>query len=409
MADEPLRPTSPHTGASGSDRAQSYVQLGLDAFYRECESEALEWFEQALKLEPENLRVHYLITLCCQFLTREELLEEVCASALRINPRHPYAVACEAVRYQFLANFDRGRMLFERALNAMPDRLELIIGLGILHDYAGEKDKAFEAFSRALEIDPDNVRAHISVGELLATEGEFDAALEHFKMASQLDPDLENPHQRLARLYYHDGLIQEAVQELTLACQEDPQDPAAHFYLLDSMRRLERTDEALDVYSEIRIRFGNRPDLTSGYFEHFNMNAEALEALRRLASRHPFDPRVYLRLSRAHQQAGQTKEAIGAAERAMRLAPDSHESFALLSELYFQSQDYRQAIALSRRAIKLNPNLQSAYTTLADSLLFLGRAEESSAVVQEMERVRESNWQRYQAKFSGQDRPEANC
>jgi hypothetical protein len=58
-------------------------------------------------------------------------------------------------------------------------------------------------------------------------------------------------------------------------------------------------------------------------------------------------------------------------------------------------------------ATQINPYDQAAYVTLADSLLFLGRDEESQAAVEEMERTRQEAWRRYQDRFSGQDRADA--
>jgi sulfur carrier protein ThiS len=79
----------------------------------------------------------------------------------------------------------------------------------------------------------------------------------------------------------------------------------------------------------------------------------------------------------------------------------------LLGELYLELAEYRKSVDNCRRAISLERNTQSAYTTLADALLFLGRQQESVAAIQEMERVRQEAWEQYQARFSGQDRADA--
>jgi len=60
------------------------------------------------------------------------------------------------------------------------------------------------------------------------------------------------------------------------------------------------------------------------------------------------------------------------------LDPESYDTFELLGSLYFERGDYRRAIDACRRATQLNPYDQSAYITMADSLLFLGRDDEST-------------------------------
>ncbi len=383
------------------------LKLGRAAFYREDEDEALELLLEALHLAPANLHIHYLAALCADLLSEEETLEEVCAHALEIDHRHPYTIACEAVRYLYLSNFSRSEDLFNKALGMLPDELDLYIGLGILHEYSGEEEKGVAAFQQALELDADNVRARVSLGIAYAMSGEYQSALVEYQRAKQVDPGIENPHQRVGRDYYLDGALEEAASEFSQAMAEEPEEPAAYFYLMDCFNRLSRFDSALDMYETIRQRFSDQPELTSGFYEYFHMRREALEALEALARRNPDDPELQLRLSSLHREAGRLDAAIAAAETATRLAPDDHQTFESLGALCFERGDFHRAIDACRRATQLNPYAQSAYITMADALLFRGRNEESEAAVQEMERNRQEAWRKYQDKFSGQDRADA--
>ena len=377
------------------------------AFYREDEDEALELLLEALHLAPANLHIHYLAALCADLLSEEDTLDDVCAHALEVDARHPYTIACEAVRYLYLSNFSRAEDLFNQALRQLPGELDIQIGLGILHEYSGEDEKGAAAFRRALELDPNNVRARVSLGVAYAMSGEYQSALEEYVRAKAIDPSIENPHERLGRDYYLDGMIEEAASEFGRAMAEEPDEPAAYFYQMDCLNRLGRIDEALDLYETIKQRFGNEPELTSGFYEYFHMRREAKAALETLASRNPNDPDLRVRLSNLHREAGQLDLAIAAAEAANKLDPENAETFGLLGSLYFERGDYHRAIEACRMATQINPYDQAAYVTLADSLLFLGRDEESQAAVEEMERTRQEAWRRYQDRFSGQDRADA--
>ena len=289
----------------------------------------------------------------------------------------------------------------------LPGELDIQIGLGILHEYSGEDEKGVAAFQRALELDPDNVRARVSLGIAYAMSGEYQSALAEYLRAKAVDPSIENPHERLGRDYYLDGMIEEATSEFGQAMSEEPDEPAAYFYLMDCFSRLGRTDEALDSYETIRQRFGNEPELTSGFYEYFHLRREARAALETLAGRDPDDPDLRVRLSHLHREAGELDQAISAAEAANRLDPEDHQTFGLLGSLYFERGDYPRAITACRRATELDPYDQASYIVLADSLLFLGRDDESQATVEQMERNRQEAWRRYQDKFSGQDRADA--
>jgi tetratricopeptide (TPR) repeat protein len=377
------------------------------AFYREDEDEALGLLLEAMHLAPTNLHFHYLAALCADLLSEEDTLDDVCAHALETDPRHPYTVACEAVRYLYLSNFSRAEDLFNQALRLLPGELDIQIGLGILHEYSGDDEKGAAAFRRALELDPNNVRARVSLGVAYAMSGEYQSALEEYLRAKAIDPSIENPHEKLGRDYYLDGMIEEASTEFGRAMGEEPDEPAPYFYQMDCLNRLGKFDEALDRYQAIKQRFGNEPELTSGFYEYFHMRREARTALETLAGRNPGDPDLMMRLSSLHRESGQLDQAVAAAEAANKLDPENPDTFGLLGSLYFERGDYQRAIEASRRATELDPSDQSAYVTLADSLLFLGHNEEAQATVEEMERHRQEAWRRYQDRFSGQDRADA--
>lgn len=388
--------------------APGLVARGLVEFYRENEEDAFELFLEALALAPDDLRTHYLVALTAHLLSREDTLEQTCAHALELNRAHPWTRACEAVRYLFLANFSRAEALMEGALRDLPGTIELVVGLGVVQEYAGQDEKGIAAYRRALELDPDNVRALVALGGFHAMAGEYDSALEQYRCAHAVAPDIENPHQKLGRDYYYEGLIEQAMGEFSRSVNVDPDDPAGYFYLLDCLRRLGKSDDAIDLYREIDQRFGDEPELTSGFYEHFNMHAEAILALERLGREQPDDPAVLARLSRAYREAGRVDDAARAARRLTRLAPQDPGALAMLGELHLRRGHLRLAISCCRRAIGLDPNAQPAYITLADALLYLGRQDESYQVIQDMERVRHEAWESYQARFSGQDRAEEN-
>jgi tetratricopeptide (TPR) repeat protein len=376
-------------------------------FHREYEDEAFDLLQDLLAKDPRNLRVAYLSALCAHLLTNGDAIDEVCTQALRIDRHHPFTKACEAVRYLYLANFSRAEDLFQQAIDELPDELDLYLGLGVVYEYSDDHSKGIDIYQKAIELDPDNVRARVALGGMYAMEGEYASAMAQYQHAKAVEPTIENPHQKLGRDYYFGGMLGEAASEFGLAVAEEPEEPAAWFYLLDCIRRLGRCDEAIDLYQEIRGRFGDDPELISGYYEHFQMKHEALGALERLVEQKPQDVRALVRLSNAYADSDRVPEAIDTAERAAALAPADAQVFTLLGQLYLKLGESRLSVERCRRAIRLDRNAQAAYMTMADALLYLGRQEDSQAAIMEMERVREQAWQQYQARFSGQDQLDA--
>lgn len=386
---------------------ESLIEQGRALLKEEDETGAQELFTEALRLDPTNLHCHYLSAVCALLSGDEETLEKTCAHALSLARRHPYTIACEGIRYLYLANYERAETLLEHALRALPDNLDLYLGLTILYEYSGNREKGIDVCQRVLGLDPENVKAHVLLGSFYAMEGEFEAALIEYEQAKKLAPQLENPRMRLGRDYYYNGFLEQALAEFGRAVDEEPDKPAPYFYLLECLRRLGRTDEALDTYEDIKNRFSTKPEITAGLFEHFQMRQEAVAALEQLCRKRPNDPELLFRLSAAYRDADRIEEALATAQKLVRHAPEDPDALALLADLHYRAEQYRPAADVARRAIQLDPNVQSAYLILADSLLLLGRQNESYEAVRQMETVRKQAWENYQARFSGQDRADA--
>ncbi|MGC9111343.1 MAG: tetratricopeptide repeat protein, partial [candidate division WOR-3 bacterium] len=262
---------------------------GLNAFYRDDDETALTLLLEVLESDPQHLRAAYLAVLCAANLNEEETLEELCAAVRCVNSRHPYAIGCEAVRAMFYANYERAEQLFTLALRALPDDIDLNLGLGTLYDQTGPEEKSVAVYRRVLELSPDNIRARIALGISYALSGEYLSAFAEYQYAKRLDPNVENPHQHLGRDFYADGLLTEAVQEFVQAISEEPQQPAAYFYLLDCYKRLGQIDDAIDIYQQIKERFGSEPEILVQFYEQFRMYREALPLLEKLQSQNPED------------------------------------------------------------------------------------------------------------------------
>ncbi|MEO0019174.1 MAG: tetratricopeptide repeat protein [candidate division WOR-3 bacterium] len=379
------------------------LQEALNAFYRDDDETALELFLELLDTNPDNLRLSYLTALCASLLNDEETLEEVCSRVKRKKPRHPYSIGCEAVRALYYANYQRAEHLFQSALRSLPEDIDLNLGLGILYEYMGSEEKCVEVYRRVLELSPDNIRARIWLGTSLALSGEFLNAFAEYQYAKRLDPNVENPHQHLGRDLYAEGLIAEAAQEFAQALLEEPDEPLAYFYLMDCYKRLNRFDEALDIYETIKQRFGKYEETLSQCYESFGLYNEAIPLLKKMVNDNPNDPELLVRLSQAYQKTGKIEEAIANLKRALDYLPDIPSLWTDLARLYYHTRDFPNAIAAAQQAINLNRYDQEAYGILADALLFLGRIDEAQAAAREMELARDEAWQRYQQRFAGND------
>ncbi|AXS41434.1 sulfotransferase [Breoghania sp. L-A4] len=90
---------------------------------------------------------------------------------------------------------------------------------------------------------------------------------------------------------------------------------------------------------------------------------------------------VFEELARAHMRAGETKEAIDAARKAIALAPKNPDMHAVLGDVY---QGVDRALLAERsyqRALELSPDHVAALTGLADLRITAGEPKEAEALL----------------------------
>ena len=119
-----------------------------------------------------------------------------------------------------------------------------------------------------------------------------------------------------------------------------------------------------------------------------NQYEQALAEVERCITFNPNDAFAYAWLADILSRTGRPKEAIGVAEKALRLNPrNPFRSLTVLGNAYFLAGRTEEAIATMKRAISASPNYLPPHLTLAAIYSELGRGEEAKAEVAEVLRI----------------------
>jgi tetratricopeptide (TPR) repeat protein len=377
------------------------MSRGVYLFYRQHESDAVEYLRLALTQQPADLRARYLIALAAQLHSDEETIEQMADSAREIDPQNAYALACEGVRFLDLANFARADQYFEHALLKIPNDVDLWFGRGMLYDYSGEHEKAIGAYLRVVQLDASNIAGRIALGNAYADTGEFEAALSEYERARRLDPHTDNPHLRLGKDLFFARKLKEAVGEFEQAVAEEPDRCPAYFFLLAALRQIEDADQALDVYHEIRRRFSHYPEQTAELFEQTGAWQDAVREYRRLSATSPDDPWLHARLASCYHELAAWEKVVEESRAVLVLEPENAHARRELGNALFRLGRYEAAIRECRKVLELDRLDFAAYPIIADCLVLLGRTEEAAAVIQQQERRQQKAWTDYQNRYYG--------
>jgi len=189
--------------------------------------EAVQHFEQALRITPDFAEVHNGLAAALMQLGRPQEAMVHWEQTLRIKPNN-------AAAHNSLGNvlFQEGRLNdaiahFEQALRIRPDFAEAHCNLGIALGQLGRRTEAVEQLEQALRIKPDFLEAHYNLGAILGKAGRVDEAIWHFEQAVRIKPDFAEAHCNLGIALAQAGRAPEAIEQLEQALRIKPDYAAA--------------------------------------------------------------------------------------------------------------------------------------------------------------------------------------
>lgn len=146
------------------------------------------------------------------------------------------------------------------ALQQEPDRSDLHVTLGRLHQLSGDLQGAVQCFKRAIEIDPSSFAAYACLGSLFAALRDWPSALTFLRAAVTINPDSADTHNNLGNLYFEQEQSCAAIESYQQAISMQPAMALYHNNLGNALRIEER-------YAEAEICFRHALSLRPDYAE----------------------------------------------------------------------------------------------------------------------------------------------
>jgi serine/threonine protein kinase/tetratricopeptide (TPR) repeat protein len=334
---------------SPSERALIAYEEGRLAHSQGRLGEALECFEEAVRIDPEFCRGHIALASTLAEAGYGRRRREAATRALELAPPED---APETRQLALLAHVTHARAF-------------------------GRWDEAVDNARRIVELIPDEPGARIALAGSLAEAGRIGEAIEAAARAVEMEPD--NPRHRLARaglLVRREGRADEALDDVRIAMRvfagmDSEEGVAASAQVLgDALFQLRELDAAIDAFDEAR----------RGYEA---AGREVLAAKAQLSA-----ARV---LNVQGHPAAAAERFAGAAELARDVG--SLGTFARARTMQglagFAADDYgpaetalREAIDVARR-VDSDQLLWTPLFNLGSMLAFVGRLDEADHLVEE--------------------------
>jgi tetratricopeptide (TPR) repeat protein len=166
--------------------------------------EAIEWFDKALAIDPDNVKVLGNKGGALDTLGRHEEAIEWFDKALAIDPNDVIALCNKGVSLGHMGRHKEAIEWFDKALAIDPNYVIALCNKGVSLSDLGRYKEAIEWFDKALAIDPDNVKALGNKGVSLGHLGRYKEAIESYDKILAIDPNndfsLNSKRNALARL-----------------------------------------------------------------------------------------------------------------------------------------------------------------------------------------------------------------
>ncbi len=209
--DEALR-LDPEFAQAHAGRAMTLAMLGFYAlrppedFLAEAEASVL----QALELAPHLGEAHAVLGYLRHRTGRDIEAGPSFERALELNPTFLYTYLWRGNNLARLGRNEQARAIFERGLQVDPLDPTLHAYKGWILTMLGRWDEALAAFQRATEIDSDHATALAFRGWLHALDGRFDLAVRCFRQAVEADAGSVLPLSALSWAYLSLGDLEQA-------------------------------------------------------------------------------------------------------------------------------------------------------------------------------------------------------
>jgi tetratricopeptide (TPR) repeat protein len=326
------------------DYAEAHYNLGVALAQLGRTQEAIAQYQQVLRIKPDFAMAHYNWGVA---LEQAGKIEEAIAhyeQALRINPDYAEAHNNLGEALARTGKIQEAIAHFEQALRIKPDDFVVHGNLGSALEQAGKIEEAIAHYEQALRINPDYAEAHNSLGAALGQTGKIEEAIAHFEQALRIKPDYDDAHNNLGVILKNQGKLPEAIAHYEQALRINPDNAEAHNNLGVALARLGRMQEAVGHWEQaLRIK--------------------------------PDDAKTHYNLGAALAQLGRTPEAIAQYQQALEITPKNASAQSELGAVLIVTGNSQEAMRHLERALQITPDLVEAQNNLAWVLATLPPAE----------------------------------
>ena len=330
--------------------------------------DALELFEEALEINPNDATAHYEAARLLAALGRaDESLDEV-TLATKLNPDNIWFKAYYAKVSRINENYDDYVRAYEELVADNPFDLNFLYELAFAYQFTGDYKSAITAYDKIESIIGVNERLIIQKTEFYTKIGDPEKSITEYEKLIATNPDDPRFYALMAEYCSKNNLNDKAIWAYEKIVEIDPDDPYVHISLADYYDKKGEKDKS---YNELKVGLSNpvldlktKINLLVGYYRgelSAEQKQQALELSEILKEVHHGDPLAntfYASMLYENGEFEQARPLIRDIVKSGKVVYSTWEQL-LFCDLYLD--DYNTLVTDSEDCIDYFPNYPLPY------------------------------------------------
>lgn len=235
------------SSAKNGQTASDFYRQGIEKQQFGEYYEALEFFQQALMLNPTYGDAWYHLAECSYYLDKFEMALQYADNAEKYAKDDADIQNLRGMSYISLGNFAKAREIFEKIISAYPNNIESRFGLAELDLFSGRLGDAESLYRDALKRQETNRKALLSLSLIAWEEGKTDLAKNYINQALLYHSGNAEVYYLASYLAVQEGNLDEAEYKVRSAVQINPDFSQAYELLADILFLEGKYTESIDV------------------------------------------------------------------------------------------------------------------------------------------------------------------
>jgi tetratricopeptide (TPR) repeat protein len=160
--------------------------------------EAIDLFEEALEIEPDDIDTHEALATACYLAQDHQGAIKYFTRLTQLKPRNSTAWVNLGAIHNLRQEFQEAIKALRNGIQRDGKNSEAFYNLGIAQKGLAQTSMAVSAYREAVRLDPDNVDAHVNLGNIYMDQVNHRKAKQHYEQALRVNPNFDRAQRGLA-------------------------------------------------------------------------------------------------------------------------------------------------------------------------------------------------------------------